>query len=295
MLRQFAFATLLISTLGSTFDSTIALPRLLSAHANSAIDSTPEPIPNPAIPNSAIPNSAIPNSLITIIQKDIQTRWRVPAKTLSVKVTQRRTWDLCMGIPPISNQCGEMAIPGWQVIIQGNSRYWVYNTDNSGKRLAYNAIASQPRPAAGTVTPGLINPLLNPQAIVPIKGENIIFQSAMVSGEVLAYSATTLSEDGTIRRRIWNRDDHTEIKPIILKKITSNQVQQFKKILSDNRFSHFDRMSYLNPNAMAVDAGSLQFSGLGTVTEYTLGTTIPKNLTSIADAWAELMKDLKTR
>ena len=129
-------------------------------------------------------------------------------------------------------------------------------------------------------------------AIVPVVGENVIFQSATVTGHVRAYYATTLSENGIITRRILNRSDRPDSKPTVVKTLSPQQVQQFKKVLASNRFSHFDRLSYFNNDAIAADAASLQFSSFGAVTEYTLSSqVVPKKLMTIANAWSELLKE----
>ena len=295
MLRQLAFAAL--------FASTIALPAYSNA-VNPDPTISPNPVIRPKLPeflppanpdlfqgdraSQSAPSKAISKSLVNVIQRDIQMRWRVPVRTLSLSVAQPQTWDSCLGIPPVNGMCAKIAIQGWQVVIKGQNRNWVYHTDSNGKRLAYNAIASQPLPNAQSLTPKFIVK----DAIVPVVGENVIFQSAMVTGHVRAYYATTLSENGVVMRRMLNRSDLPDSKPTVLKTLTLQQVQQFKKVLASNRFSHFDRMSYFNYDAIAADAASLQFSSFGAVTEYTLSSqVVPKNLIMIADAWAALLED----
>ena len=284
MLRQLALATLFASTIART------------AYSNTIINPDPTVSPNPvARPNvqgdrlnQSAPSKTIPKALVNNIQQDIQMRWRVPVRTLSLSVAQLRTWDSCLGIAPVNGMCAKIAIPGWQVVIQGQNRNWVYHTDNNGKRLAYNAIASQPLPNAQNLTPKFVVQ----DAIVPVVGEYVIFQSATVTGHVRAYYATTLSENGIIARRILNRSDRPDSKPTVVKTLSPQQVQQFKKVLASNRFSHFDRLSYFNNDAIAADAASLQFSSFGAVTEYTLSSqVVPKNLMTIADAWSELLKE----
>ncbi len=296
MLRQLAIATL--------FASTIALPAYANAMTNPDPTVSPNPAIRPKLPeflspanpdliqsdrlDRPAPSKTIPQALVTIIQQDIQMRWRVPARNLSLSVAEVRTWDSCLGIPPVNGMCAKIAIPGWQVVIQGQNRNWVYHTDNNGKRLAYNAIASQPRPTAQILTPKFVVE----NTIVPVIGEDVIFQSATVTGHVRAYYAIALSENGIITRRMLNRSDRLGSKPTVLKTLTPQQVQQFKKVLASNRFSHFDRLSYFNTDAIAADAMSLQFSSFGRVTEYTLSSqVVPKNLMAIADAWSELLKE----
>lgn len=295
MLRQLALATL--------FASTIALPAY-SNTVNPDPTVSPNPVARPKLPdflppeNPGIiradradrpaPSKTIPKALVTSILQDIQMRWRVPARNLSLNVAQVRTWDSCLGIPPVNRMCAKIAIQGWQVVIQGQNRNWVYHIDNNGKRLAYNAIASQPRPTAQSLTPKFVVE----NTIVPVVGEGAIFQSATVTGHVRAYYATMLSENGIITRRSLNRSDLPDSKSTVLKTLTPQQVQQFKKVLDSNRFSHFDRISYFNNDAIAADAMSLQFSSFGHVTEYTLSNqVVPKNLMTIADAWSALLKE----
>lgn len=272
MLRQLAFATLFVSM--------IALP----AYSNTA---NPDLVQGDRVSQSTR-SKTISKALVNIIQQDIQMRWRVPMRTLSLSVAQPRTWDACLGIPPVNGMCAKIAISGFQVVIQGQNRNWVYHTDNNGKRLAYNAIASQPLPKAQSLTPKFVVQ----DAIVPVVGENVIFQSATVTGHVRAYYAMTLSESGVVMRRMLNQSDRLDSTPTVVKTLTPQQVQQFKKVLARNRFSHFDRLSYLNNDAIAADAVSLQFSSFGAVTEYTLSSqVVPKNLMTIADAWSELLKE----
>jgi|GEM_PF-1563100 len=296
MLRQLALATLFASTIARTaYSNTITNPDPTVSPNPVARPKLPEFLP-PANPDlvqgdrasQSAPSKTIPKALVNNIQQDIQMRWRVPVRTLSLSVAQLRTWDSCLGIAPVNRMCAKIAIPGWQVVIQGQNRNWVYHTDNNGKRLAYNAIASQPLPNAQSLTPKFVVQ----DAIVPVVGENVIFQSATVTGHVRAYYATTLSENGIITRRILNRSDRSDSRATVIKTLSPQQVQQFKKVLASNRFSHFDRLSYFNNDAIAADAASLQFSSFGAVTEYTLSSqVVPKNLMTIADAWSELLKE----
>ena len=304
MLRQLLFSTLFVSA--------IALPAYSNPVSNAVSNVvnpdptvSPNPVARPKLPdflpseNPGIiradrsidrpaPSKTIPKVLVVSILQDIQMRWRVPARNLSLSVAEVRTWDSCLGIPPVNGICAKIAIQGWQVVIQGQNRNWVYHIDNSGKRLAYNAIASQPRPTAQSLTPKFVVE----NTIVPVVGETVIFQSATVTGRVRAYYATALNENGVVTRRMLNRSDRPDSKPTVIKTLTSKQVQQFKKVLASNRFSHFDRLSYFNHDAIAADAMSLQFYSLGHVTEYTLSNqVVPKNLMTIADAWSELLKE----
>ena len=303
MLRQLALSTLFVSAIALPAYST-PVSNVVSNAVNPDPTVSPNPVARPKLPDFLPPENpgiirddrmdrpafsqTIPKALVTSILQDIQMRWRIPARNLSLSVAEVRTWDSCLGIPPVNGICAKIAIQGWQVVIQGQNRNWVYHIDNSGKRLAYNAIASQPRPTAQSLMPKFVVE----NTIVPVIGENVIFQSATVTGHVRAYYATTLSENGVVMRRMLNRSDLPDSKPTVLKTLTPQQVQQFKKILASNRFSHFDRMSYFNNDAIAADAMSLQFSSFGRVTEYTLSNqVIPKNLMTIADVWSELLKE----
>ena len=303
MLRQLALSTLFVSAIALPAYST-PVSNVVSNAVNPDPTVSPNPVARPKLPDFLPPENpgiirddridrpassqTIPKALVTSILQDIQMRWRIPARNLSLSVAEVRTWDSCLGIPPVNGICAKIAIQGWQVVIQGQNRNWVYHIDNNGKRLAYNAIASQPRPTAQSLTPKFVVE----NTIVPVVGENVVFQSATVTGHVRAYYAIALSENGVVTRRMLNRSDRPDSKPTILKTLTSQQVHQFKKVLASNRFFHFDRLSYFNNDAIAADAMSLQFSSFGRVTEYTLSNqVIPKNLMTIADAWSALLKE----
>ncbi len=253
--------------------------------AGDAISAPPMVDLRPA--NGQITGENIPRQTIRNIQLDIQKRDRVPLSQIKFMGAQARTWDDCMGLAKPNTACAEIAIFGWQVVMSGpNNRFWIYHVDQGGKRLAFNVNASLPTKSQIPV-PRFID------RVIPPSEDNVLFQSAMVSGEALRYDAIELRAEGNEGYLLTRRQLSPKTgKPQVIKRLTAKQVQPFLDRLNNNSFAHYDRISYFNPDAVAVDAPVFQLYGYGATTEYTAGDAakLPPKLGAIVQAWQNLVK-----
>jgi hypothetical protein len=229
----------------------------------------------------------IPRQTIRKIQLDIQKRYKVPFNQIKLAGAQARTWNGCMGLAKPNTLCIEIAIFGWQVMMSGpNNRFWVYHVDQNGDRMGLNTLASLPNRSQLPV-PRFVN------RVIPPSEDNVLFQSAMVMGEALSYNAIELRAEGDRGFLLTRRQLSPKMgKPQVIKRLTKQQVQPFLDLLNNNSFSHFDRISYFNANAVAVDAPLYQLYGYGATTEYTAGDErkLPPKLSAIVRTWQNLIK-----
>jgi hypothetical protein len=235
--------------------------------------------------NRQITAQNIPRPTIRKIQLDIQKRYKVPLNQIKLINAQARTWDGCMGLAKPNTACIEIAILGWQVIMSGpNNRFWIYHVDQSGNSLGINIDASLPN-RSQIPAPRFID------RVIPPSEDNVLFQSAMITGEALTYDAIELRAEGDNGYLLTRRQLTPKIgKPQVIKRLTSQQVQPFLDLLNNNSFGHFDHISYFDNNKVAVDAPVFQLYGYGATTEYTAGDQdkLPTKLGAIVQAWENL-------
>lgn len=196
-----------------------------------------------------------------------------------------------MGLPQPNGACTAIAIPGWRVVVfnQAKNRFWVYHTSNDGKMLAYNVTASLPRNASLSA-PNFINK----DKIIPTSSSSVIFQAAQITGFSSEYYAWELTNNGLLTRRAIARNPG---KPETIRQLSKQELERFIDVLNKNSFNHFHRLSYLDMDAIAADAASLQLNYNGTVVEYTQ-TNIqkyPANLRQIISAWDTLQQTSKEK
>lgn len=231
----------------------------------------------------------IPRQTLRKIQLDIQKRSKLPLNQIKLIGAQTRTWNGCLGLEKPNTACIEIAISGFKVIMAGpNHRFWVYHVDESGDRLALNTTASLPN-RSGIPVPRFV------ERSVPTSGDDVIFQSAMITGEALFYNAIELRSDGANGYVLTSRRIAPSLgKPQVVKRLTAKQVQPFLDKLNQNSFRHFEGISYFNSNQVAVDAPVFQLSSYGSVTEYTAGDQghLPPKLRTIVQAWETLIQGI---
>jgi hypothetical protein len=240
------------------------------------------------IPSPVQPAPKLPAQRLRQIQQDIQKRYNIPLRQLQLVAAQERTWNACMGLAAPNTLCAEIAIFGWQVIVKNRNgdRFWIYHIDQSGKRLAFNSTASLPKP---TKIPA---PRFIAQVVSPTE-DDVLFQSALVLGEVPTYYAVALKADGDRGFLLTRRELRPNApKPTLLKRLSKAQGQAFLDRVTNNSFDHFNSISYFNNDLAALDAPVFQLYSPGSTTEYTGGdeTQLPPKLRAIVRAWTKLVE-----
>ncbi len=236
--------------------------------------------------NSQITARNIPAQTIRKIKLNIQKRDKVALSKIKLVGAQARTWDGCLGLAQPNTLCIQIAISGWQVIMSGpDNRFWVYHVDQNGDRLGFNARASLPTKSQIPV-PRFVD------RVIPPAADNVLFQSAMITGYVPSYNAIELKANGE-NYLLTSRQIAPKMgKARVIKRLTAKQVQPFLNLLNKNSFSHFDHLSYFNGDRIAADAPAFQLSGYGATMEYTGGDQdqLPPKLGAIVRAWEDLVQ-----
>ncbi|MBW4419214.1 MAG: hypothetical protein KME13_08285 [Myxacorys californica WJT36-NPBG1] len=228
--------------------------------------------------NTVVLPSAVRQRLIRRVAREI----RIPASRLRIAEVKSAVWDGCLGIFKPGQACTRIALQGWQAILTGGDRSWVYHLDQSGSRIAQNPTASGSRG-------GLVPSFIPEQNIIPTLEPNVIFQSTIsgdLSGKV---TQTSLTADGVITRLVTAPNIRS--RPVVLKRLTEQQVQQFQQVLQNQRFSNLNALRYLSSAAFA-DYPTTTLQAMGSTVQYIdlEKDNLPEALRQVIQSWEKQEK-----
>ena len=229
----------------------------------------------PELPvNEAEIPPGVSETVLTAIAKQV----RVPITTLRITESKAATWDGCMGIYEPGRACTFIAIPGWRMIVAGAKQSRVYHINQDGTRITQNTTAS-----GGGVVPTFAtadeSPYGQPES-------NIVFRSIEAGGLAGRVTERVLTSDGTLYRQVRQPNQSQGVTPIIEKRLSKSQVQQFQQLLEDQRFPNLNNLRYLSDAAFA-DYPTLTLQGMGSSVEYIdlELDRLPTALRSVILAW----------
>ena len=162
----------------------------------------------------------------------------VPLEHLRVIESEPQTWNGCLGITPVDGGCTEQAIFGWRAIVRAaepttepsspaSAQYWIYHTDNSGRMIRLNAIATPPEGTRPTFIP----------RVDPFQlGDETMFEMVMTEGDRQIY---LLEADG----RIIQPSSEETASPEITE-ISGRKMERFSELLRKAPFQDFDGIAY---------------------------------------------------
>jgi hypothetical protein len=196
-------------------------------------------------------------------------------------------FDGCLGIYERPNQpCTQNLIYGWKVIVNSKvnnkPQNLVYHLDRNGTRIIQNKIASGAKSS--------IHVSFDPLGLVQIMPTNSVFSSSSVdqrSGReiITQLTFTQLTEDGkiTIRRG--------KAKPIVIKTISSAQVNAFKTELENHHSRNFTGIHYLT-NSPKTDflTTNYQTQYIFTQVMDSQRKNLPPSLQRIIETWENLIQ-----
>lgn len=228
----------------------------------------------PQSSDAALP-TAVRDRLLRVVARQVQ----IPAAQLRIAEVKSSVWDGCLGIYKPGQACTRIAISGWQAIVTGNNRSWVYHLDETGSRIAQNPTASGSR---GGLVPSFI-PEANEPAIEP----NVVFRlttSGDLAGRV---TQTTLTTDGTITQ--FTIAPNIRSRPVVLKRLSQEQVAQFQQVLQELRFRNLNGLRYLSSAALA-DYPTTTLQGVDSTVQYVdlEKDNFPQALQQVIQAWEKL-------
>lgn len=227
-------------------------------------------------PEIPVDEAQIPPDVSETVLTAIAKQVRVPIATLRIAESKAATWDGCMGIYESGRACTFIAIPGWRVIVAGAKQSWVYHVSQDGARIAQNTTAgSSLVPSFATADE---SPYGQPES-------NIVFRSFEAGGLIGRVTERVLTSDGTLYRQV-RQPNQGQSAPVIEKRLSKGQVQQFQQLLETQRFPNLNNLRYLSDAAFA-DYPTLTLQGMGSSVEYIdlEIDRLPTALRSVIQAW----------
>ncbi|MEX0272254.1 hypothetical protein AB3R30_24350 [Leptolyngbyaceae cyanobacterium UHCC 1019] len=223
--------------------------------------------------------ATLPTNVSQRLLQTVARQVRVPASRLRIAAVQSATWDGCLGIFKPGQACTKIALSGWQVIVTGGDRSWVYHLDEAANRIAQNATAS------GSL--GKLVPSFMPEQNQPMLEANVVFRS-IVSGDLAGrVMQVTLTNDGVMTQLI--SAPNIRSRPVVVKRLSPQQLKQFQQVLEARRFRNFNDLRYLSSAAYADYPTTLLQAKEGTVQYIDLETkNLPLALRQMIQAWKKL-------
>jgi hypothetical protein len=229
-------------------------------------------------PERPVDEAEIPPDVSETVLTAIAKQVRVPIATLRIAESKAATWNGCMGIYEPNRACTAIAIPGWQIIVAGDKQNWVYHISDDGTRIAQNTTAS-----GGGLVPTFATTDESPYGQPEL---NIVFRSIQAGGLAGMVTERVLTSDGTLYRQVRQLNQGQATVPVIEKRLSKTQVQQFQQLLENQRFPNLNNLRYLSDAAFA-DYPTMTLQGLGSSVEYIdlEVERLPTALRSVVQAW----------
>jgi hypothetical protein len=225
------------------------------------------------------PVVTLPTNVTQRLLQTVASQVRLPVSRLRVAAVKATTWDGCLGIFKPGKACTKIALSGWQVIVTGGDRSWVYHLDETANRVAQNTTASGSR--------GALVPSLMPEQNQPMLEANVVFQS-IVSGDLAGrVTQVTLTNDGVITQLITAPNIRS--RPVVVKRLSQSQLEQFQQLLEARRFRNLNGLSYLSSVAVA-DYPTTLLQARGSTVQYLdlEMQNLPLALRQVIQAWKQL-------
>lgn len=236
--------------------------------------------------------NSLPPIVARRVKREISRSFNIPVAKLRITAAQARTWNGCLGLPDPLALCTMIALPGWQVIVTGQQQHWVYHTTQDGSQVRLNETASLP--------PGseIVPSFLPDDQITPISDESVVFQAVTQGGITGRTVVTKLTSEGIVSQQTVPSElrpaliaPNIRSQPVILKRVTPEQVTVFMQQVEQQKLNHLNRLQYiLNRGA---DLTTTQISTRsGVVVEFTdvEPNQLPPALQEVNSLWQALIQ-----
>jgi hypothetical protein len=188
-------------------------------------------------PKRSVLPQAVASKLIQHIAKETNTQ---PGK-LRITEVRAKTYDGCLGIYRPSQACTKIAIQGWQSIVTSPDRTYIYHLSQNADRIVQNTTASGAKRK--------INVSFETFGTISLLAANEVFRSS-TSGDLTGrMTSTVLTQDGKITR--YQSSPTAKFAPVVLKTLSLDRLNAFKKTLENRQFPNFNGLTYLTSAALA--------------------------------------------
>lgn len=226
----------------------------------------------------ATPNAELPQVVRDRVLQAIADQFGVSG-SLVVASAERRTWNGCLGISEPDVMCTTIAISGWRVTIADantlpEERIWVYHTNQDGTQVRLNSAESS---IGDLIAPLQILPQNLPQSLQ----RDVVFRSITFGGLLGLRREVTLYTDGRV---VSQQRGQTQVS-----RISPQQVDRFRQLLSSQQFDRFDRLDY-SGSALAADGLVVMLISPNSVTQYAdrVEAGLPPALAQVIQAWRDI-------
>ncbi len=268
-------AALLLSslTIGFTLGTTLDLP----AHSQSApIADEARQLPNQS--NRSILPKPVARTLIQRVARDTNV---LPNK-LQITEVKAQDFNGCLGIYEGPKQlCAEILIPGWKAIVASPTQTFVYHLDSKANRIVQNKTASGAKKKIRVSFQSF-------EEFGKIDS-NVIFQSS-TSGDLSGRMVrNVLTADGKLTR--YQSSPTARFAPVVIRTLTPNQLNDFKRVLEIQRFPNLNGLSYLTDAALA-DYPTTTYQALNSAMQFIdlEKKSLPRSLQTLINKWDLLLQ-----
>ncbi|MGB5961085.1 MAG: hypothetical protein WBG73_10540 [Coleofasciculaceae cyanobacterium] len=221
--------------------------------------------------------SDLPNSVQNAVLRDLANRTRFNISTLRIVQAERQQWsDGCLGLGGPNEPCTANIVPGWRVTVEGGRQTFIYRTNESGSIVKLEPRGLQGNNGTVPIPRSEIQPL----------GAGVVFRAIASGGFAGITTETFLMNDGRVMQSTSFRNQ----RPTQINQISRQEVQQFQRLLEQNRFSQFDLVSFPAPSG-AADFITVTLTGDST-TRYAdiVQNELPESLRSVTNAWSQIAR-----
>lgn len=187
-----------------------------------------------------------------------------------------------MGYEGPNQPCTANLIPGWKAIVTSSTQTFVYHLSSNASRIVQNKIASGARKSIrvsfqsfdefGTID------------------SKVIFQSS-TSGDLTGRMVRdVLTDDGKLTR--YQSSPTARFAPVVIRTLTPEQLNAFKRLLEIQRFPNLNGLSYLISAALA-DYPTTTYQALNSSMQFIdlEKQSLPRSLQKVVAQW-EILQQL---
>ncbi len=237
----------------------------------------------PTNPPSATKQALEPAVISKLIQQ-VARETHTPAGKLRITEVKASSYDGCLGIYRPRGVCSQIGIQGWQAIVTSPDRTYIYHLSQNAEQVVQNTIASGAKRK--------INVSFGSFGEMALLVNNEIFSSS-TSGDLTGrMTRIVLTQDGKITR--YQSSPTARFAPVVVKTLSVDRLNAFKKMLDNHQFPNFNGLSYLTSAALA-DYPTTTYQSQSAATQFIdlEQQSLPKSLQQSIASWKSLVTPVK--
>lgn len=224
----------------------------------------------------------LPNSVKNAVLRDLANRTRFDISALRIVQAERQQWsDGCLGLGGPTELCMAAIVPGWRVTAEGGRQTFVYRTNESGSVVKLERRGLQGNNGTVPIPRSEIQPL----------GAGVVFRAISSGGFAGMISETLLMNDGRVMQISRQFSSPRVPAATQINRISEREIQQFQRLLEQQRFSQFNLVGFPAPRG-AADFFTVTLTGEAGTTRYTdiAQEQLPESLRSVILAWNQIAR-----